>query len=99
MKLHPQEKNYYSTNYKTTTNISGVGEGEKIVKYQTREKKWVYYAESGGMSKQNANELIDKVLKEFKKLKLPYTYTETVQYNLATRRLITLIFSMNINNR
>lgn len=86
-----QEKNYYSTNYKTTTNISGVGEGEKIVKYRT-EKKWVYYAESGGISKQNANELIDKVLKEFKKLKLPYTYTETVQYNLPTRRLITFNF-------
>ena len=66
-------------------------EGEKIIKYST-EKKWVYYAESGGMSKQNANELIDKVLKEFKKLKLPYTYTETVQYNLATRRLITFNF-------
>jgi len=85
------EKNYYSTNYKTTANISGVGEGEKIIKYST-EKKWVYYAESGGMSKQNANELIDKFLKEFKKLKLPYTYTETVQYNLATRRLITFNF-------
>ncbi len=85
------EKNYYSVHYKTTTNISGVGEGEKIVKYPS-EKKWVYYATSDGMSKQVASELIDKILKEMKKLKLPYSYTETVQYNLPTRRLITLNF-------
>ena len=85
------EKNYYSVHYKTTANISGVGEGEKIVKYPS-EKKWVYYATSDGMSKPKASELIDKVLKEMKKLKLPYSYTETVQYNLPTRRLITLNF-------
>jgi len=81
----------YATDYKTNINIEGVGKGVKITKYPT-EKKMVYYAESNGMSKQIATELVDDILKKMKKIKMPYTFTQTEQYKVATRNLITLNF-------
>ncbi len=84
------EKNAYGTHYATNIDIEGVGKGEKITKYAS--KKIVYYAKSQSLSKQSAIELVDKVLKQMNKIKLPYTFTENMQYNLATRKLITLDF-------
>lgn len=89
--INTTEKNFYATEYATNIDIEGVGIGKKIIKYPS-EKKLVYYAESNVMSKQSASELVDKIIKQIKKVKLPYAFTQTEQYNVATRKLITLNF-------
>ncbi len=81
----------YSISYESNVALEGVGKG-RVVKYES--KAITYYAESSSFLRKNeANAIVDNVFAQLKKsTNLPFTYSYSEPYNVATRRLISFNF-------